>query len=313
MKILIISGFLGAGKTTFIKELARRTKKEIAILENEYSDIGIDGDILKEDMKDEKINVWEMTEGCICCSTKKDFASSVLTIANAIDPEYLVVEPTGVAKLSNIIENISQLEYERISILSPITIVDAYSIDKLSVEFSDIYKNQLKNARTILVSKTENMSVEEKDALGSKILNINQDADVFTEHYSGFDISWWNDLLSTGYDGKKILDDEKGEDDALDNFSIRGATLDDFQRIFFVLESLIRGEYGDIIRAKGSLKVDGVNVKFDVVDSKYSILIGAESSSQNLVFIGKNIKRQKLRKIFLLKSSHIAMKYRKKI
>lgn len=104
MNILIVSGFLGAGKTTFIKELSRRTKKEFAILENEYANSGVDGDILKN--SDKTVNIWELIDGCICCSAKGDFAQSILTIANTIDPDYLVVEPTGVAKLSSIIENI---------------------------------------------------------------------------------------------------------------------------------------------------------------------------------------------------------------
>jgi len=82
MDILIVSGFLGAGKTTFIKALSKKTGKEFAILENEYSDLGVDG----ERLQDSTINIWELTEGCICCSTKQDFAQSVLTIANTISP-----------------------------------------------------------------------------------------------------------------------------------------------------------------------------------------------------------------------------------
>ena len=78
MQVLIISGFLGAGKTTFIKELLKHTNKEIAILENELGDISVDTDTLKEDDSQEEINIWELTEGCICCSTKGNFASTIL-------------------------------------------------------------------------------------------------------------------------------------------------------------------------------------------------------------------------------------------
>ena len=127
MKILIISGFLGAGKTTFIKEMVKRCKGEFAILENEYSSLDIDSAKLTDNADKSKINIWEMTEGCICCSTKGDFATSVLTIANALDPEYLVVEPSGVGMLGNVIDNIKQIEYERIGLLAPITIVGIIS------------------------------------------------------------------------------------------------------------------------------------------------------------------------------------------
>ncbi len=91
MKILVVSGFLGAGKTTFIQELVRRTGRDFAIYENEYGQADIDARRLRQDSD---LKVWESTENCICCSGKQDFATSVLTISNTIDPEYLIVEPT---------------------------------------------------------------------------------------------------------------------------------------------------------------------------------------------------------------------------
>ena len=106
MKILIVSGFLGAGKTTFIKRLARNVDQRFAILENEYGAAGIDGARLGQNRQGTQKNVWEMTEQCICCIGKKDFAASVLTIANVVGPEYLIVEPTGVGSLARIIENL---------------------------------------------------------------------------------------------------------------------------------------------------------------------------------------------------------------
>ena len=115
MKILVVSGFLGAGKTTFIEKLVEKVNKKIAVLENEYGQVGVDGDLLKKD----KMNIWEMTEGCICCSMKSDFASSVLTISNTIDPDILVVEPTGVGLLSSVIKNIQKVSYDRIKLLEP--------------------------------------------------------------------------------------------------------------------------------------------------------------------------------------------------
>ena len=154
MDILIVSGFLGAGKTTFIKALSKKTGKEFAILENEYSDLGVDG----ERLQDSTINIWELTEGCICCSTKQDFAQSVLTIANTISPDYLVVEPTGVAKLGNIIKNLQRIEYEKIRLLSPICILDIEGIRSYGNEFPDIFKDQICSAGQVILSKTENLS-----------------------------------------------------------------------------------------------------------------------------------------------------------
>ena len=121
MKVLIISGFLGAGKTTFIKAMSNILNRDFVILENEYASLNIDEDILKEESG---LSVWELTEKCICCTGKTDFALNILTIANSIAPEYLIVEPTGVGYLSNVINNISQIEYEQIEMLAPITIID---------------------------------------------------------------------------------------------------------------------------------------------------------------------------------------------
>ena len=96
MKILVVSGFLGAGKTTFIKELIRRTKKQPVILENEYGDNNLDSRSLSGGGA---LEILEFMEGCVCCTKKDSFVNTVLSISAAMDPEYLVIEPTGVGKL----------------------------------------------------------------------------------------------------------------------------------------------------------------------------------------------------------------------
>lgn len=162
MKILVVSGFLGAGKTTFIRTLAERTKKDFAVMENEYGAVNVDGDLL-EQTKD--LNIWELTEGCICCSMQNDFATSILTIANTVDPEYLIVEPTGVGMLSKIIENIQKIEYERITLLEPLTILDGTMYDRCMSEFSEICEDQIQSAGRILVSKMESAAENERCSL----------------------------------------------------------------------------------------------------------------------------------------------------
>ena len=151
MKILIISGFLGAGKTTFIKALQRHTQKEYVILENEYGDADIDTAVLQRD----NMKVWELTEGCICCSVKADFANSVLTISNTLDPDYLIVEPSGVGMLSNIYTNIKKIQYARIRLLAPITLIDFHSFQEYMDTFDAFYKDQIINAGRVLIAKGE--------------------------------------------------------------------------------------------------------------------------------------------------------------
>ena len=144
MKILVISGFLGAGKTTFIKEMIKATQRQFVIFENEFADVNIDSGILKnENNKD--IEVWEMSNGCVCCSTQSDFAASLVLIDNALNPDFLIVEPSGVAILSNVIKNIKKSEYERINMLNPLTIVDVSTYFKYKVKYRDIFLDQIKS------------------------------------------------------------------------------------------------------------------------------------------------------------------------
>ena len=117
-------------------------------------------------------------------SGKKDFAASVLTIANVVDPEYLIVEPTGVGSLARIIENLRQIEYERIQLLSPVTIVDVYSYRRYMAEYPELYQDQIRSADTIIVSKTEACQAEEKQRIQKFLQEINPQAKIITDYAS---------------------------------------------------------------------------------------------------------------------------------
>lgn len=307
MKILIISGFLGAGKTTFIKELVKHTEKEVAVFENEFAASGLDGDILKEETS---LNIWEMTEGCICCSSKGDFVASILTIANTISPEYLIIEPTGVAMLSNLITNLRQIEYERIQLMSPIAIVDALSINRRKKEFYEIYRNQIEFAGTVILSKSEQLSDSEKERLKIEISTINKNCNITLNHYSAMPESFWNELLTRYLDGSvEIAKNEEGE--LPDSFSISKISVKTPEFFIIFLENLVRGLYGNIVRAKGSFSIRGLNLRFDVVDTRYSIQFNPETISDKVVFIGNNIKRQEIRKVFFETSKFIKIGLKK--
>lgn len=313
MNILVISGFLGAGKTTFIKEMVKRCKREFAILENEYSDLGIDGSKLKNNAEEKEINIWELTEGCICCSTKGDFAASILTIANAVDPEYLIVEPSGVGRLGNIIENISRVEYERIALLAPITIVDGYSFRNQFNEFKDLYINQIKFAKTIVISKIEEAAAAEKSALAAFLKNINREADIVSEHYSNMEQSWWDGLLLKDNSGNYIKDGGKNSGNSsntedFETLSIANMGLDSPELLINILERMLRGEFGDIVRAKGDIKAGKQNLQFDLAGGRYSVLLVDEEVQEKAVFIGRELLRQKIRNYFFKKSEYIKIR-----
>ena len=308
MKILIISGFLGAGKTTFIKELAKRTKKEIAIFENEYGTSGVDGDILKESTK---VNIWELTEGCICCSVKGDFAASVLTIANTVNPEYLVIEPTGVAMLSNLITNLKQIEYEHIKLMAPISIVDALSLERYKNEFPEIYKDQIEFADTVIFSKSENLSDNEKEKLSLEVKSINNSCNIVSDHYSTQPDSWWDSLLLKYLDGTVDIPIKDETAEMPDSFSLNNISVRSVEKFIIFLENLIRGLYGNVFRAKGSFTVKGLNLRFDVADNRYLVELDTDEISDKVVFIGNDIKKQKIREIFFENSNFVKIGVKK--
>lgn len=302
MDILIVSGFLGAGKTTFIKALSKRTGKEFAILENEYSDLGVDS----ERLENSAINIWELTEGCICCSTKRDFAQSVLTIANTISPDCLVVEPTGVAKLSNIIQNLQKIEYEKIKLLSPLCIVDAGGIVNYGSEFPDIFRDQILSAGQVILSKTENLSDAEREALIKEVHHISPEVRVTDRPYMEYDDKWWSEILYTYLDGScKMIEVKEDNSVSLDTFSLSNVAVADIGSFVCFMEDIIRGEYGNIIRAKGSVSLNEGSIIFDVAGGMYSLLLSEDEKDFKAVFIGERIRRQKIREVLFKNSKKV--------
>ncbi|HIQ97781.1 MAG TPA: GTP-binding protein [Candidatus Limivivens merdigallinarum] len=302
MKILIVSGFLGAGKTTFIKRMLDVTGKDLVVMENEYGEVGIDGELLNQG---EKVNIWELTEGCICCTMKSDFASSILTIAGTLDPEYLIVEPTGVGMLSNVIANIRQIEYERISLLSPVTIVDGNTFGQCRREYGEIFEDQVKTAGTVVVSKRGFESKEEAGRLYGEIKKINPSAKIQVEPYEKLPPSWWLEFLNTDFSGSQIS--ETKEEQNLDSVSLSGIALPSGNHVIAFLEELIQGKFGRIYRAKGFLDVGTCFLRFDVVGDRYTVTGFPDTEIPRSVFIGKDLQKNRLRRR-LLQNFHVDVK-----
>ena len=166
MKVLLLSGFLGAGKTTFIKEMAKHINLEFVILENEYADVGVDKDFLNSK---ENLKVWEMAEGCICCSMKGDFKNSIKRIYQEIEPEYLIIEPTGVGMLSSILENIKEIKDIDIQFLNPLTFIDVTSFEEYIESFKNFFIDNLKNTGKIILTKLQNINFNKKQDIIKKI------------------------------------------------------------------------------------------------------------------------------------------------
>ena len=299
MKILVVSGFLGAGKTTFIQELVRRTGRDFAIYENEYGQADIDARRLRQDSD---LKVWESTENCICCSGKQDFATSVLTISNTIDPEYLIVEPTGVAKLQSILDNVNQVAWERISLLAPVTVVDAVSWQSQRADFPEIFDNQLSAAASVVVSKLAPGSEDAAEPIKQLAAEMNPQAEVIAESsYADIPDEWWNGLLTRALDGSVLKDpaSEKDEGPDLETMALTHAELPSPTHLIWLLDAASAGVFGKLARAKGTLPCGNQWVKFDLVERAWAITGDEPQEESRCVFIGRDLLRHGLREAFV--------------
>lgn len=296
MKILVVSGFLGAGKTTFIKELIRRTGREIAVLENEYGDTNLDSQEIQETGE---LKVWEFMEGCVCCSKKDSFANTIIAISASLNPEYLVVEPTGVGKLSNIIANIHKVSYENIRLLNPLAVLAPVSYHENMKEYGELYGDQIANAKGIIFSKIENEASNLLTKIKNEISTINPDAWISDIPYKEHDDEWWNQILQDPESdatpiGEDVINEAEQDPVYMKQVSFRDVQLSSVSELILLLEDTIRYGLGSIVRAKGAIRAGEDFVRFDVADRMYAISGADEALDNQAVFIGENPDMEKL-------------------
>ena len=178
-KVDIISGFLGAGKTTLIKKLVKEVfaGKQIVLIENEFGEIGIDGGFLK----DAGINITEMNSGCICCSLVGDFGSALKKVVDEYHPERIVIEPSGVGKLSDVEKAVLNVAEEAgLEIATTTAVVDAKKAKVYMKNFGEFFNNQVETARTVILSRTQELSEEKLNEVVSMIREKNPEASLIT-------------------------------------------------------------------------------------------------------------------------------------
>lgn len=307
MKIILITGFLGAGKTRFIKTLVEKTTKSIVILENEFGDLNLDGEYLKNNNNNQDdIKVWELTNGCICCSTNLDFTHSILTIANTINPEFLIIEPSGVAKIKNIIEKIKVISYERIELGLPILIIDSKNLDNIFNNYSEYLDDELKYTGLVAVSKSESMTDQQFLKIKSE-LNINNKSVFPLAHYSKWEDDIWEYIFNTSGTIEKIgnelslrLKVNKNKiEKKLDQYTIENIQINSLDKLSYLLLYLMSKRLGNIERVKGYLTIKNNNYKFDLVGTNYEITGSEETFGNNVVIIGTDLKKDKLKTLFI--------------
>ena len=182
-KIDIISGFLGAGKTTFIKKMIDEAFKgeQIVLIENEFGEVGIDGGFLK----DAGIQITEMNSGCICCSLVGDFGKNLNEVITKYHPDRILIEPSGVGKLSDVMKSVIDIEKEQdVKLNALVTVVNALKASKQMKAFGEFFNNQIEYATTVILSRSQNATPEQLEFCVKKIQTLNPNAAIITTDWA---------------------------------------------------------------------------------------------------------------------------------
>ncbi len=334
IKVDIISGFLGAGKTTLIQKLLREALQgeKVVLIENEFGEIAIDGGFLK----DTGIEIREMSSGCICCSLAGDFTAALQETAEQFSPDRIIIEPSGVGKLSDVskaVENAA--EGTSLSLHSMTTVVDAKKIDRYSRYIAEFYNDQVGNASAVILSRTQNLTEKELAHAVEVLRGINRTAAMITtpwEELTGVQMLEAMENTDTLKEmlmkqmkeaSEKENEEECSEEDhdhgeehhhgqdehghhhhhADDIFTAwgketpRSYTKEEVEQI---LKKFDQGDaFGTVLRAKGILpSADGTWINFDYVPGECDIRTGAADYTGRICVIGEQLDDQKLEELF---------------
>jgi G3E family GTPase len=312
IKIDIISGFLGAGKTTLIKKLLEGDLKNerLAIVENEFGDVSIDGDLLKET----NIDIKEISSGCICCSLQGDFKEAVKEIIKLYHPERILIEPSGVAKLSDIIKGCKSIE--GIEVNNIFTVIDAMNFQSHLDNFGEFYKDQISNAKTIILGARKSKEDKLIECVSQGIRKINKGCSIITapiEEIDSNDIlaiarkdlegkseSWiqLKKSLNAGY-VSRVHHSQKA-DNIFNTWGVETSKYFSMFKLRDIFDEIMKSnEYGNILRGKGIVKIqNGDWVEFHYTPGRFKIKATTTQGIGKIAIIGEKIDKSKLNKLF---------------
>ena len=324
-KIDIISGFLGAGKTTLIKKLLKEAYKDeqLVLIENEFGEIGIDGGFLK----DAGIKITEMNSGCICCSLVGDFGRALTEVIEQYHPDRVLIEPSGVGKLSDVIRAVEGVsdKLEGVELNTFVTVADANKCKMYMKNFGEFFNNQVENANTIILSRTQNMSEEKLASIVELLRGHNPKALIVTtpwEELAGEQLraamnredSLKAELLAAIAAEHHDDDDDDDEcecghehhhhhhhhaDEVFTSWGVETPKKFTDDVIAAALAELDSGKYGAILRAKGIVPAaDGGWIHFDYVPMEYDVRRGGAEVTGKLCVIGAKLDEDALKALF---------------
>ena len=336
-KVTVISGFLGAGKTTLIKKLLEEAFKgeKVVLIENEFGEIGIDGGFMKE----AGVVVSEMNSGCICCTLVGDFSEALGQVLSAYAPDRVIIEPSGVGKLSDVISAVKGVSDNMpLELTSSVTVVDGMKCKMYSKNFGEFYNNQVENAATIVMSRTQNMTEEKLKESVHLLRSKNSKASIITtpwEELRGDQIlaameqekSLAQELMeeymkeehhdhcdgdcgcehhehhSHGEEGECCCHHEHHHHHADEVFSDWGVeTFEKYSKeeLETILNALANtSSYGNVLRSKGMVQgKDKGWFYFDLVPNEYEIREGSPDVTGRICVIGTELHKDKIAQLF---------------
>ena len=318
-KIDIFSGFLGAGKTTLIKKLIKESfaGQKVVLIENEFGEIGIDGGFLKES----GIQINELNAGCICCSLVGDFRTALQQVVEQYHPDRIVIEPSGVGKLSDVTRAVEGVaEHLDVQLNSFVTVADVNKVKMYMKNFGEFYDDQISHASCIILSRTQTASEEKIAAAVAMLREKNPTATIVTTAWDSLTGEQILKAMSSKDDFKAELiamaakanekhaeEDEEEEhhhhhhhaDEVFTSWGIETPNTYSAEDIEKILTALDSGEYGAILRAKGMVPApDGTWVYYDYVPEEHDIRSGKPEVTGKICVIGSKLDEDKLAELF---------------
>lgn len=318
IKIDIISGFLGAGKTTFIQKILKTCaaiNEKVVLIENEFGEIGIDGDLVRN----EGFTVYEISQGCICCSMKSDFLYTLSEIIEKIKPDRIIFEPSGIFIPDEIIDilKIPQLS-EKCFLNSLVTVVDCVNFLEQNSKFGYFFESQISHASVILLSKTKYVPPLEIDKVADKLKKINTWAEIIAKDWDLFDAKEIRLILDgeVGADIYELLDSHHEDStgcheqhdhsshshmDEFQSFGINTSEQFTHEALNNALLKLNGPDCGEILRGKGLLKSREGFLRFSYVNGQFTIDNAGFETTGRICFIGRNLNKSMLCDAFNIK------------
>ena len=310
-KIDIFSGFLGAGKTTLIKKLIAEAYagEKLVLIENEFGEIGVDGGFLA----DAGVNITEMNSGCICCSLVGDFAKALKKVIEEYHPDRVIIEPSGVGKLSDVVRAVRDVADLDAVINGVTTVADAKKCKMYMKNFGEFYNDQVTYAGTIVLSHTAGMSEEKLGECVEMLRGLNPDAVIVTTDWNDLDgktiLGAIEDKRTLAGELAELLEEEKvcpvcghhhNDDEVFTSWGAETTHKYTADGIRAALEALTdETVYGLVLRAKGIVAgEDGKWIYYDYVPGEADVRYGAAAVTGRLCVIGSSLKEDALKELF---------------